>query len=471
MLRALTTTIGLGRLPRASEIHMDWAVIGAALGLAVLAGLLIGLVPVAHVFEVNLNAVLHQESRTGTQGHHARTVRRVLVVAQVSLAFVLLIGSGLLIASFRNLLAADPGFKSENIITASLWIPESRYKNDGAVRQFTNRLFQAVRSIPRVTIAGATTNLPLGSNRDDGVIMAEGYEMTPGESVVNPLQIAVTPDYFETIGTPLLRGRFFDGRDNETAPATLIVDERVARKFWPGADPIGKRMYIPDTANDFTPNHHTKWLTVVGVVREVRLEDLARTLSFGAVYFPAAQKFPRGLSLTLKTFGESESVLKTLRARIRELDPEMPLDDIRPMTEYVALSLIQRRAVMLLATSFGIVSLFLAALGIYGVLAFLVTQRFREIGIRIALGSTSLGIFAFVLREGILLVACGLFCGFAGIATLEQVLQIQLYDVSATDPTMIAIAAAILSTIALSACAIPARRATRVDPVTVLNQQ
>src|SRR4029077_4119304 len=136
-----------------------------------------------------------------------------------------------------------------------------------------------------------------------------------------------------------------------------------------------KRMYIPDSANDFTPNHDTKWLTVVGVVREVRLEDLARTLSFGAVYFPAAQRFPRGLSLTLKTFGESESVVKTLRARIRELDPEMPLDDIRPMTEYVALSLIQRRAVMLLATSFGIVSLFLAAVGIYGVLAFLVTQR------------------------------------------------------------------------------------------------
>ena len=301
--------------------------------------------------------------------------------------------------------------------------------------------------------------------------MAEGYEMKPGESVVNPLQIAVTPDYFETIGTPLLRGRFFDARDNEAAQATLIVDERVARKFWPGADPIGKRMYVPDTANDFTPNHYTKWLTVVGVVREVRLEDLALTLSFGAVYFPAAQKFPRCLYLVLKTFSESGNVVKTLRARIRELDPEMPLDDIRPLAEYVTLSLIQRRAVMLLATSFGIVSLFLAAVGIYGVLAVLVTQRFREIGIRMALGSTSLGIFAFVLREGILLVARGLFFGFAGIATLEQVLQSQLYGVSATDPTMIAIAAAILSAIALSACAIPAGRATRLEPVMVLNQQ
>jgi hypothetical protein len=152
----------------------------------------------------------------------------------------------------------DPGFKSQNVLTASLWIPESRYLSDDSVRQFTNRLLSVVQTIPGVISAGATTSLPLGGNRDDGVILAEGYQMKPGESVVDPLQISITPGYFEAIGTPIVRGRFFDDRDNETGLPTIIVDERVARKFWPGGDPIGKRMYIPDTANDFGPNQHTK---------------------------------------------------------------------------------------------------------------------------------------------------------------------------------------------------------------------
>jgi predicted lysophospholipase L1 biosynthesis ABC-type transport system permease subunit len=230
-------------------------------------------------------------------------------------------------------------------------------------------------------------------------------------------------------------------------------------------------MYIPENATDFKTNQHMKWLTVVGVVREVRLEDLARTLTFGTVYFPAAQKFPRGLSLILKTAGEPGPIVKTLRGRIRELDPEMPLDDIRPMNEYVVRSLIQRRAVMLLASSFGIVSLFLAAVGIYGVLAFLVTQRFREIGIRIALGSTSFDIFGLVLREGIVLVVSGLVLGFTVAASLQQVLQSQVYGLAVMNPSLIGIVGVILSVIALFASSIPARRATRVDPVIVLNQQ
>lgn len=464
MLRALMT-IGLDQLPRASEIHLDLTVIGTAFGLSTLTGLVIGLVSVAHVFQVNLNAVLHDESRTGTQGRRARTVRRGLVAAQVAFAFVLLIGSGLLIASLQKLLAADPGFKPQNVVTTNMiWIPESRYPNDFAVRQFTNRMLSAARTTPGVTYAGATTILPLSGSRDDQVIVAEGYQMKPGESVVNPLKINVTPGYFEAIGTPLLQGRFFDERDNESAPDAIIIDERLARKFWPGIDPIGKRMYAPATTHDSTVNPNTKRFTVVGVVREVRLEDLARTVEVGAVYYPVAQTLPRFFFLTMKTSGDFTAVANVLRPRLREVDPELPLPEVRTMSDYVALSLIQRRAVMLLATSFGIVSLFLSAVGIYGVLAFLVTQRLREIGIRIALGSTPLRTFVFVLREGILLVAAGLIMGLAGIASLEQTLESQVYGVAVMNGGVIGMVAVVLSFIAIAASAIPARRASRVDP-------
>ena len=468
ILRALGT-IGLDRLPRANEIQIDITVIAAVLVMSVIAGVLIGMVPAAHLWRINLSAVLQDDSRTGTQGRKARTTRRVLVVAQVAFAFVLLVGSGLLIASFRNLLAVDPGFKAEGVVTAGIWISDTRYPDDAAVRRFTKQLLDAIRSIPGVTAAGGTTNIPLSGRHNDEVVLAEGYQMKPGESVINPMQTNVTPGYFEAMRTQLLRGRFFDEHDNETATRAVIIDERLAGKFWPGGDPIGKRMYIPADTNDYPPNEHTQWLTVVGVVHEVRVEDLARMTTFGAIYLPAAQYVQRGLSLAIKTTRDSASAVSAVRAKVRELDPEMLLSDIRPMNEYVAASLMPRRAVMLLAASFGVVSLFLAVVGIYGVLAFFVTQRFREIGIRIALGSTPARTFALILHEGLVLLVVGVMLGVLGVRSLEQVLQNQLYGLTVMDPTAIAAVALLFAVIALAACSIPARHATQVDPVTVLN--
>jgi hypothetical protein len=295
----------------------------------------------------------------------------------------------------------------------------------------------------------------------------------PGESVINPMMTAVTPGYFEAMGTALLRGRFFDERDNEKAPDVVIVDEWLARKFWPAADPIGKRTYVP--SNDYSDPHptadHSKQFTVVGVVREVRLDDPARILTPGAVYFPATQQVQRGLTLAIKTTGDPAAVLPGVRAAIKELDPEMLLTYVRPMNEYVALSLMPQRTTLLLVTSFGVVALFLSCLGIYGVLAFIVSQRFREIAIRIALGSTPLGIFRLVLREGVVIVTVGLIVGLAATSALQQVLQNEVYGVAVMDPTVIGIVAIIFGFIALAACSLPARRATRVDPVAVLNQQ
>lgn len=236
-------------------------------------------------------------------------------------------------------------------------------------------------------------------------------------------------------------------------------------------------MYRPEGPNDLLkPAENTRWLTVVGVVREVQLEDLAGRQGYaGATYFPIAQETgraqPRGMIVAIKTAGDPTSVLRSVRTELNKIDPAMPLSNVRTMTEYVSLSLMSRKATMMLATSFGLLSLFLSAVGIYGVLAYLVTQRSREIGIRIALGSTTRGIFKLVLREGLWLVAGGLVLGFAGAVALRRALETQIYGLAVLDPRVLGLVVVTLGLIALAACSLPARRATHVNPVTVLNQQ
>jgi predicted permease len=302
------------------------------------------------------------------------------------------------------------------------------------------------------------------------VILAEDYEMKPGESLISPMRVAVTPGYFEAMNTPLIRGRYFEEHDNDGAPGVIIVDEKLARRFWGEGNPIGKRMRRPDNPNDLLQvTDKTKWLTVVGVVREVQLEDLAgRENSVGAYYLPYSQMTQRGFAIAIKG-ADPAAVVKAVRGQLARTDPEIPLFDIRTMSERMDRSLMSRKTAMLLAAVFGCVSLFLSALGIYGVLAYLVAQRTREIGIRVALGSTTSGIFKLVLYEGLLLVGCGLMLGVAGATTLRNTLQNQIYGIRPMDPVIIAIVMGVLGTIALMACVIPAHRATRVDPVSALN--
>jgi predicted permease len=464
-------SIGLERLPRAGEIHMDLTVFAATIAVSLIAGILIGLVPVVHVGQVNLSTVLHEESRTSMGGRKARALRRILVVAQVAFTFVLLIGSGLLVASFRNLLALDPGFKSESVITGGVGMPTVRYPKDSDVRVFTARVLQAVRNVPGVINAGGTTLVPLSGNHSDSVIIPEGLQLQKGESLISPMRIIVTPGYFEAMGTRLVSGRYFDDHDNENGALTAIVDQRLAQKFWPGADPIGKRMRRPENPSDILKvDENTHWITVVGVVRDVKLEDLAgKPTTAGAYYFPAAQTAPRGLVLAIKTATDATLVLQSVRSELKKLDPAMPFSNVRMMAEYASLSLMPRRTAMLLATSFGLISLFLSAVGMYGVLAYLVSQRTREIGIRIALGCTNQGIFRLVLREGLLLVATGLGIGLVGAIALRRVLESQIYGLTAMDPRVMVVVIVTLGAIALAACSLPAQRAMRVNPSSVLN--
>jgi predicted permease len=472
VLRGLNA-IGLEHFPRADEVRMDGTVVLVSLALALAAGVFVGLFPLAGISKIGISDALHEESRTGTGGKKSRRVRQLLVTAQVGFAFTLLMGAGLLLASFRLLLHVDPGFSPNGVVSASLALPRSRYANDDALRSFMNRALPAVRAIPGVSYAGITAAIPLGSNHDDSVILAEGYQMKPGESLISPLNISVTPGYFEAMGISLVRGRSFNDGDNETAPRVIIVDERLARHFWPKSDPIGRRMYFPSNSKDLLKiDEHTQWMMVIGVARSLRYENLDDSgARVGAYYVCGAQDPPSSFAFALKTAGDSASTVRALRAEIARLDPEVALFDIHSMSERIDLSLASRRTSMLLANAFGGVALFLASLGIYGVLAYLVAQRTREIGIRVALGSTRGGILRLVLREGFKLVAMGFVLGISGAALLQKAVATQIYGVRPYDPLVLAGVMALLAGIALVACAVPARRAMRVDPVVVLRYE
>jgi predicted permease len=472
LLRALAHG-GIERLPRAAEVRVDAIVVLAMLLMAALVGIVMGLIPSAQVMRVPVNEVLQEETRSGTGGRRARRMRQGLVVAQVALAFVLLAGSGLLLVSFRELLHVYPGFDVRGVATAVTSVPESLYPKDADVRELMDRTLAAIRSIPGVTATGATTTIPWGRNHSDSVILAEGYIMKPGESVISPEQVVVTPGYFEAMRIPMLAGRAFDARDNESAPGAIIVDERLAKHFWPGRNPIGRRMYQPrDVQNLLKVDEHTRFMTVVGVIGPVHTADVEGNANpVGSYYMPFAQYVERGYTLAIKTSGDTAPILREVRSRYAAIAPNLALFDVHTMEERGDLALATRKASLTLAVFFGCLALFLSAVGIYGVLAYVVTQRQREIGIRTALGCTAGGVVKLVMREALSLVAGGLLLGVAGSVMLRSVVEGQLYGVTPLDPFVLAAVILTLVVVGVAACILPARRALYLDPATVLRQQ
>ncbi len=472
LLHALAHS-GIETLPRAGEVRVDGMVVLAMLVTAALVGIVIGLIPSVQVIRARVNEVLREESRSGTGGRRARRVRQVLVVAQVGLAFVLLAGAGLVLASFRQLLRVDPGFDVNGVVTASTSVPQSLYPKDADASALMDRALEAIRTIPGVSAAGATTTIPWGGNHSDSVILAEGYSMKPGESLISPEQVTVTPGYFEAMHIAMVAGRRFDGRDLESAPGAIIVDERLANHFWPARNPIGRRMYLPqDIKNLLKTDEHTHWMTVVGVIRPVHTADVEGNGSpVGAYYMPYAQNVQRGYALAVKTSGDTGPILRAVRARFAAIAPSLALFDVHTMEERGDLALASRRASLTLAMFFGCLALFLSGVGIYGVLAYLVTQRQREIGIRAALGCTVGGVVKLVVGEALWLLGAGLLLGVAGSVALRSVVAGQLYGVKPLDPVVMSAVILTLAVVGLAACALPARRATRVDPVIVLREQ
>jgi putative ABC transport system permease protein len=471
LIRGLTG-LDLAQIPRGAEIGLGLMPVLFTLGLSVVLGLVIGAFPLASALTLDINAVLHESGRTGTGGRGPRLLRRTLVVTQVAVAFLLLVGTGLLLASFRQILAIDPGFDPQHVLTAAVRLPASRYAGDTELRGFTDEALRRLRGMAGVTAAGATDSVPLSGDHSDSVILAEGYQMKPGESVISPTRVTVGPGYFESMKIPLVHGRYLESRDSADAPRVVIVDTRLAKRFWPGQNPVGRRMYQPESARDvLATTNQTHFLTVIGVVGEVKTDGLvADRTPVGAYYLAMAQDPSRYMAFTVRSAGDPRVLTAPLRAAIASLDPELPVFDVKTMEQVTDESLVTRRWPMLLSTAFGVVALLLAAVGIYGVLAYLVTQRTKEIGVRMALGGTPRAIFDLVLTEGLVLLGAGLAVGGAGLFGMARVLESQLYGVRPADPAVLAAAAFALGAVALGACAIPARRATRINPVLALNR-
>jgi predicted permease len=465
--------LNLDRIPRGSEVRLDAVAVAFTMGIAAVLGIVIGAFPLASAFGVELSSVFHEGGRTGTGGRGPRVLRRTLVVTQVAVAFVLLLGAGLLMASFRQVLSVDPGFDPRQVLTARVTLPASRYARDDQLRAFTTDVLARVRVLPGVVTAGATSSIPFGRNYSDSVILAEGYQMMPGESVISPSRLDVTPGYFEAMRIPLKRGRLFDDRDTTDAQRAVIVDERLARKFWPGRDPIGRRMYRPSSPeNVMETNDNTEWLTVVGVVGEVKQRALVEPqASLGAYYFPFDQDTARTMTVAIRTTSDPMALVNQVRKEVATLDPELPVFLVKTMEELTDDSLVTRRWPVLLSMGFGVVALLLSAVGIYGVLAYLVTQRTKEIGIRMALGGTPRSVFDLVLKEGLALVGVGLAVGTVGAIAIRKSLEAQLYGVRPGDPAVLLVVTLVLGAVALVACIVPARRATRIDPVMALSQE
>jgi predicted permease len=459
-------------MPGDAPVRIGWIVASFTVASAVLVGLLIGAGSSVGLRSLSLQRALGGDGRGGTGGRRAQALRRCLVVAQIALSVVLLVGAGLLLASFRNLLSVDPGFDGRGVITAALNVPATRYTDDAAVRELTQRLLASIRAIPGVDSAGLTNNVPLGTAGGWGPIIADDYDAKPGESVVSPWRIVISPGYLESIGTQLVRGRAFDERDGPDAERVMLIDESLARRFWGDADPVGTRMYRPTYPEDLNrTDENTQFFTVVGVLRDVQLRDLSGLggRAFGSYYFPHTQSSERNYFVVIKTQGAADVVMGAVRRELARLDPQLPLFDVRTMSERTDISLASRKIALGLAASFGVVALLLAALGIYGVLAYLVAQRNREIGIRIALGSSPRAVFRLVLGEGVWLTVAGLLLGIAGALAVARSLGDQVFGVAPTDPVVLGGVVLVTGAIALLACVSPARRATRVDPIVALS--
>jgi predicted permease len=460
ILRALAFS-GLDDLPNAAQIRIDATVIGLIAAASAFVGLLIGLVPAMTTRGDTINHALGDGSRTATGGRATRLVRHGLVVSQVALSVVLLIAATLLFTSFRHLLEIDAGFSRERVTTATIFPPPSRYPDSQAVVGLSTRLLDRVRMIPGVEAAGITSNIALSGFASPMAVSATRTS-EGGEAAVVPSVVAVTAGYFEAMGTPLVRGRYFADSDRDDTLPVAIVDDHLATRLWSGEDPIGKTLYRGDSGP----------FTVVGVVREVRFESLAaKTGSIGTVYFPHTQAPPlrRLRWIAAKTAGDPAALMRAVRAALAEIDPDLPLSDIQTMSERTTRSLVSQTLAMTLASMFALVALFLSLLGIYGVLANVVARRTREFGIRMALGSTARGVFRLVLREGTVLIGAGLIVGLAGAFAMGRALEGHVFGVQPTDPFILGGVAVATGCVALLACLAPARRATRVDPVDVLS--
>jgi predicted permease len=441
-----------------ATIH-SWVLL-FTLGLAVITGLVFGLVPAVTIASGNVAAFLKDDSARGTAGKSTGMTRTLLVVAETALAVMLLIGAGLLIKSFVRLQDVNPGFSSENVLTAQIALPAVRYPDAPARAAFWQRLLEKARTIPGVTTAGLTSNVPFNGNVSSGSYSIVGVNQLPGDLSPHGRQEVIGGDYFKAMQIPLVAGRTFTDADTATAPPVVVIDEYLVKKYFASRSPLGQQ--IQRGANNR--------FTIVGVVGTINSIDLGEPVTKERIYYPAAQLAPRTMAIVLKTGLDPQTLVSAVRAAVRSIDPEQPLSDVRTMDQWVARSLQTRRTPMALLALFGAVALVLSAIGIYGVLAFGVAQRVREFGIRQALGADSGSILTLVLSQGLRTAGLGVVLGLAGSFALTRYLQSLLFGVGTHDLTVFGAVTLLLMLVAAVACYVPARKATRVDPMVALRE-
>ncbi len=460
VLRLLLSAAPTGYVPPTMQFHLDYRVFSFTFLVAFVTGLFAGLAPAIQASRPDLVEALKEGGRVAS-GSHGRS-RRLLTAGEVALALVMLIGAGLTIKSLVRLLGVNIGFDARRVLTARVNLPDSRYPKEENVKVFYQNLLDRVRALTGVEGAAAASELPLNGG-NNGPVIIEGQ--ASGKNIwTSPLveSCRVTPDFFRTLRIPMLRGRDFTLADSAGAPAVAIINETMARRLWAGQDPIGKRF---SHSGD-----HPKWITVVGVVGDVREFGLSSP-AIPEAYYPHYQNPDSGMVLVVRSAGDPLSEVSALRGALQAADKDLPLSDVRALADLVSESSGQERFVALLLGLFAAVALALAAVGIYGVVACSVTQRMHEIGIRMAIGASRTHVLRMVLSEGLRLSLFGVGVGLVGSFWLTKFLEKLLYGVQPRDPATFVLVPIVLPLVALAASLIPARRATKVDPMVALRYE
>ena len=467
-------------IPRSREIGLDWMVLGFTIGVSFLTGILFGLIPAIQAGEVDVHETLKETGR-GTSGR--QWLRNSLVVVEVATTLVLLIGAGLMIRSFYLLQKVNPGFAHEKLTSFSVSLPQKKYENDEQRTSFYNRLMENIRALPGVESTAAASGLPLGNNGWQTSFIIDGQPTPPREQTPLMEACLVTPDYFKAMNIPVLRGRVFNDRDDrshlagrdlskmsepERASAglnSIVIDEEFARRHWPNEDPIGKyiRLGGPDPSN---PK-----LQVLGVVGRVKMESLNQNSDRVQGYFAFNQIPQGGMTVLIKGASDPNALISSVRGALREIDPDQPIYSIRTMDEIRAESVAGERLNLTLLSLFAGIALVLAIVGIYGVMSYSVTQRTHEIGIRMAIGARPRDVFKMILGQGMKLAIIGVVIGLAGAFALTRLMETMLFGVEPTDKLTFAGISALLITVALLACYLPGRRATKVEPTISLRYE
>ncbi len=457
-LTRLLVLFGPAALPGFAEVRVDLRVLAVAAVVSILTGLLIGVAPAAQVTRDLRGAIAHGGT-AGASGGRLRA-RGLLVGAEVALAIALLTGAGLLVKSLRTLLDEDPGFRPERVLTADVALPGSIYADTTRIAGFFDRLLPTMRAIPGVELVGLVDQVPLGSGGSNSGFMVDGGEDAVGDTDYR----IVDSTYFRALGIPLVQGRGFGPTDRSGAPHAVVINRAMATRYWPDGDPIGHRIRFPGM-----DQHAKEWLTVVGVVGDVRDAGLdAPPAPAAYIHYPQRpERLTRGATLVVRATTPPQLLAAAVRARVRATDPNVPVS-VSSMEAVVASSVASRRLSTAVLSTFAALALLLAALGIYGVLAYSVAQRQREIGVRLALGAHQRAVRAMVLREAMRAVLPGVAVGLVGAAALTRLLRGLLYGVSVADPAVFVGVSALLTAVALLASWLPAHRAARVDPMVAI---